>query len=116
MTLNGHFKNFNSDRLYSSNYVRAIQTAKYLSDKNNLMINIISNLGERKFGVSSWDELPEDFGRRQFLDDNYNADKTAKTAGMKVCGVFDNSSYEYADDIKSVADHYIYDFSELPDI
>ena len=51
-----------------------------------------------------------------FLDDNYNADKTAKNAGMKVCGVFDNSSFEYADDIKSVADHYIYDFSELPDI
>ena len=48
-----------------------------------------------------------------FLDDNYNADKTAKSAGMKVCGVFDNSSSEYVDDIKSVADHYIYDFSEL---
>ena len=31
-----------------------------------------------------------------FLDDNYNADKTAKIAGMKVCGVFDNSSAEYA--------------------
>ena len=48
-----------------------------------------------------------------FLDDNYNADKTAKAAGMKVCGVFDESSAEYVDDIKAVADHYIYDFSEL---
>lgn len=48
-----------------------------------------------------------------FLDDNYNADKTAKIAGMKVCGVFDDSSAEYAQDIKAVADHYIYDFSEL---
>ena len=27
-----------------------------------------------------------------FLDDNYNADKTAKIAGMKVCGVYDTSS------------------------
>lgn len=51
-----------------------------------------------------------------FLDDNYNADKTAKSAGMKVCGVFDNSSAEYVEEIKSVSDHYIYDFSELLDI
>ena len=48
-----------------------------------------------------------------FLDDNYNADKTAKAAGMKVCGVFDESSAEYVDDIKAIADYYIYDFSEL---
>ena len=32
---------------------------------------------------------------------------------MKVCGVFDESSAEYADEIKGVADHYICDFSEL---
>ena len=32
-----------------------------------------------------------------FLDDNYNADKTAKSAGMSVCGVFDKSSAEYVD-------------------
>ena len=51
-----------------------------------------------------------------FLDDNYNADKTAKSAGMSVCGVFDKSSYEYINDIKNVADYYIYDFAELLDI
>lgn len=48
-----------------------------------------------------------------FLDDNYNADKTAKKAGMQVCGVYDESSKEYIDEIKSVTDYYIYDFSEL---
>ncbi len=48
-----------------------------------------------------------------FLDDNYNADKTAKAAGMKVCGVYDASSEDYINDIKSVTDHYIYDFLEL---
>lgn len=57
--------------LYSSNYVRAIQTAKYLSEKNNLDINVLSELGERKFGIKSWDELPEQFERKQFLDENY---------------------------------------------
>ena len=61
----------NIDVLFSSNYVRAIQTAKYLSAKNNLEINIISDLGERKFGIDSWDQLPENFERKQFLDENY---------------------------------------------
>lgn len=51
-----------------------------------------------------------------FPDDNYDADKTAKSAGMKVCGVFDDSSAEYIDEIKSVAYHYIYDFAELLNI
>lgn len=51
-----------------------------------------------------------------FLDDNYNADKTAKSTGMNVCGVFDESSAEYVDEIKNVADYYIYDFAELLDI
>ena len=51
-----------------------------------------------------------------FLDDNYNADKTAAAAGMKVCGVYDKSSEEYADEIKSVSDYYIKDFAELLDL
>ena len=48
-----------------------------------------------------------------FLDDNFNADKTAKEAGMVVIGVYDDSSAEYVDEMKSVCDSYIYDFSEL---
>ena len=52
-------------------------------------------------------------GEILFLDDNYNADKTAAMAGMKVCGVYDRSSEEYTQEIKRVSDHYIQDFSEL---
>jgi len=48
-----------------------------------------------------------------FLDDNYNADKTAKSAGMIVYGVYDLSSKEYTEEIKSVTDRYINDFIEL---
>lgn len=48
-----------------------------------------------------------------FLDDNLNADLTAKKAGMLVCGVYDESSKEYVEDIKQAAEFYIYDFSEL---
>ena len=51
-----------------------------------------------------------------FLDDNYNADKTAKSANMQVCGVYDDSSKEYTEEIKSVSDYYIYNFKELLDI
>lgn len=51
-----------------------------------------------------------------FLDDNYNADLTAKIAGMKTCGVYDASSREYMDEIKSICDYYIYDFSELTEL
>lgn len=51
-----------------------------------------------------------------FLDDNLNADRTAKEAGMLVCGVFDTSSEEYVEEIKAVADYYIYDFSQLPEL
>ena len=48
-----------------------------------------------------------------FLDDNYNADKTAKSAGMTVYGVYDPSSAEFESDIKAITDRYIYDFKEL---
>lgn len=51
-----------------------------------------------------------------FLDDNYNADKTAKTTGIQVCGVYDDSSAEYTEEIKTVSDYYISDFTELYDI
>ena len=48
-----------------------------------------------------------------FLDDNFHADRTAKSAGMTVYGVYDDSSAEYEKEIRSVTDRYIYDFSEL---
>lgn len=52
----------------SSNYVRAISTAKYFT-KDKLFID--DNFGERKFGINNWDELPKDFGKKQFDDFNY---------------------------------------------
>lgn len=48
-----------------------------------------------------------------FLDDNYNADKTAKTAGMKVCGVFDESSSAYEKEMRELCDFYAKDFREI---
>lgn len=57
--------------IFASNYVRTIETAKYISENNNIKINILDELGERKFGINSWNEKPKDFERRQFLDENY---------------------------------------------
>ncbi len=48
-----------------------------------------------------------------FVDDNYNAVNTAKAAGMVAVGIFDESSAEYMDEFKAMADGYVFDFSEL---
>ena len=48
-----------------------------------------------------------------FVDDNLLADKTAKSAGLQVYGIYDKSSEEYVDEIKKETDAYIYEFSEL---
>ncbi len=63
-----HIELNNFDIVISSNYVRAISTAKYFT-KDKLFID--DNFGERKFGINNWDELPKDFGKRQFNDFNY---------------------------------------------
>lgn len=51
-----------------------------------------------------------------FVDDNLGADKTAKAAGMRVFGIYDESSKEYVDKMKNATDAYVYDFSELLDL
>ena len=59
------------------------------------------------------EKLGRDIDSILFLDDNFDACNTAKTAGMKVCGVYDSYSEDYVEDMKKICDHYIYDFSEL---
>ena len=51
-----------------------------------------------------------------FLDDNLNADATAKSAGMLVCGVYDDSSKDCVEQMIAANDYYIYDFKELLDL
>lgn len=61
----------NIDEIYASNSSRAIETAKYLAETNNIKIKFDERINERKFGINSWDELPENFEKKQFLDENY---------------------------------------------
>ncbi|MBQ7140281.1 MAG: histidine phosphatase family protein [Bacilli bacterium] len=69
MALLEEFKNL--DIVYSSNYVRAMSTAKYFSSVNNLKVNIDDRFNERVHGINSWNELPNDFEMKQFEDEDY---------------------------------------------
>jgi len=66
--------------------------------------------------VQAAEKLNRDVSDVLFLDDNLNADLTAKAAGMQVCGVYDESSKDYVDQMKDATDFYIYNFRELPDL
>ncbi len=55
------------DVVYSSNYVRALETAKYLALENDTIINIDERLGERKIGDIG-DMEPREFARLQKKD------------------------------------------------
>ena len=48
-----------------------------------------------------------------FLDDNLNALKTAKSAGMRIYGVYDSSSEEYEKEIAEISNKYISNYTEL---
>lgn len=63
------FKNL--DVVYSSNYVRAMSTAKYFAFNNNLKVDIDERFNERVHGVDSWNDLPVNFELNQFNDENY---------------------------------------------
>lgn len=49
-----------------------------------------------------------------FLDDNIGACRTAVSAGMPVCGVFDETSREYEGEMRRICRCYIHDFDQLP--
>ena len=48
-----------------------------------------------------------------FLDDNIGSISTAKKAGMTAVAVYDSTSEDMVDEMKAIADRYIYSFAEL---
>lgn len=65
----------NIDVIWSSNYVRAVATAKYIAYRNNLLINIDTNFNERKLGnLETLRELGKDkkhiYTEEQLMDEN----------------------------------------------
>lgn len=59
------FKNL--DAIYSSNYVRAIQTAKYFAESQDIKIIVDKGFNERKYGNP---EKSNDIGCKQYFDEN----------------------------------------------
>ena len=65
----------NVREIYASNSFRAIATAKYIAESNNLKIKLDNRINEREFGVDYLKELPENFTIKSFEDNNF---KTVK--------------------------------------
>jgi len=61
----------NIDLVISSNYVRAVSTAKYIAHENNVPICINEKFGERKHGIFEWSELPTNFEQKQKDEPNF---------------------------------------------
>lgn len=58
------------DKVYCSNYTRAMQTAKYIIEKNDLKLNIDDRFNERKNGNPDKEKHP-DFFTLQYWDKNF---------------------------------------------
>lgn len=54
------------EELYASSSPRAIATAKYLSENQNISIKLDNRINEINFGVEYISELPEDFNYQMF--------------------------------------------------
>lgn len=63
------------DMVVSSNYVRSMSTAKYLSNINDIPLYIDDDFNERKFGVENINKLPKDFFEKQMIDKHYKLPK-----------------------------------------
>lgn len=61
----------NIDVVFASNYVRSIGTAKYIADRNGILVNVDKNLGERVYGVNSINEIASGFEIKQWEDIDY---------------------------------------------
>ena len=60
----------NIDKVYASNCVRTLQTAKYLLKDQNLKVTLDERFDERRVGIPNSDEYPNWF-ELQYLDENY---------------------------------------------
>lgn len=62
------FKNL--DEVYASDSFRAIGTAKYVAEMNNLKIKLDNRINERELGVEKICELPDNFSNDSFNNKN----------------------------------------------
>lgn len=61
----------NIDRLFASDSSRAIASAKYLAEKNNIKIELDDRINERIFGIEKLSELPKNYNNLSFDDKDF---------------------------------------------
>lgn len=64
-------------------------------------------MSERKFGIDSWYELPDNFERKQFLDENYklNSGENQKEVRDRMYSVIMNILNEYPNKRIAIVSH-----------
>ena len=87
----------NINVLYSSHYVRAMATAKYIAEANKIKLNVDERFGERKFGVNSMSELPKDFYELQFNNWDYkiNNGESLNEVALRMQGALEELLNKY---------------------
>ena len=101
LSKNSQLKNI--EELWSSNYVRAISTAKYIANENKIEINISSKLGERKLGdLKTLKEMAKQkknsYTTEQLLDkqlknkDGENCEEVSKRMEEKIQEIVENTT------------------------
>lgn len=100
MTLK-YFKS-NINYLWSSTYERAISTAKYIAEANEININITSMFDERKMGDDR--NISEDFWLTQLNDENAKAQggESQKEVRERMLIGLNNILYNVEDDTRTV--------------
>ena len=93
----------NIDVIWSSSYTRAKATAKYIAERNNLPINLDSNLSERKLGNLKElgefmkDKKTRDPSQEQLLDQQFKTSdgESAIDTKQRMTKFFDKILKEY---------------------
>ena len=103
----------NIDVIWSSSYTRAKATAKYIAKRNNLPINLDSNLSERKLGNLKElgefmkDKKTRDPSQEQLLDQQFKTSdgESAIDTKQRMTKFFDNILKEYNEKRIAVVSH-----------
>lgn len=88
----------NIDVIYSSHYVRAMCTAKYIAENNQIKLNVDERLGERKFGVNKISELPLTYFEDQFrnwdykLENGESANEVSRRMNSVILDILNNNN------------------------
>ena len=95
--VNNEFNNI--DTVWSSNYTRAMSTAKYVAYYNNLKVNIDESFNERIHGVYSYKDLPKSFEKLQFNNEDYKIDygESKREVALRMKNGIDRLLNEYKD-------------------